>query len=359
VTATNTPASTTADAASAKAGSTADPGAGRANRRPTMKMVAELAGVSVATVSFVLSGRPSGRVAASEATAERVRAAAKQLGYRPNQAARAIRTGRSGLVLLSLTQLSDPWCQSLSSAVNDAAAGLRLQPLILADGDWGEVLDGQPVDVAFIDGAETDDLARVRSLVDRGCKLIIFSDTLEPDGFDVIRSAQQPGCELAIDHLVASHTKIGYLAGSNPNRPGWHREDAYTQGLAAAGIEQRPGDLQRYTRDQVGAYEAALRLLDRDDPPTAVFASSDYAAMSAVNVALQLGMSIPDELEVIGVGNTEEAAHMHPSLSSVGPVNFFTSLADLIIEVAQQTDHHLSARYDFPWQLNLRETSKM
>lgn len=328
------------------------------NRRPTMKMVAERAGVSVATVSFVLSGRPSGRIAASESTAARVRATAAALGYRPNQAARAIRTGRSGLVLLSLTQLSDPWSQSLSAAVNEAAAGLRLQPLILADGDWGEVLDGQPVDAAFVDGAETEDLARIRSLVDRGLKLIVFSDTLEPDGFDVIRSAQRPGCELAIDHLVQRHTRIGCLAGSNPNRPGWHREYAYVQGLAKAGIEQRPGDLQRYTRDQVGAYEAALRMLDRVDRPTAIFASSDFAAIAAVNVAVRLGISIPDELEIIGVGNTAEGAQMHPSLSSVGPADLFGRVADLIIEVAQADGGRLTSRWDFPWQLYLRGTSR-
>lgn len=323
-----------------------------------MKMVAERAGVSVATVSFVLSGRPSGRIAASESTAARVRAAAAELGYRPNQAARAIRTGRSGLVLLSLTQLSDPWSQSLSAAVNEAAAGLRLQPLILADGDWGEVLDGQPVDAAFIDGAETDDLARIRSLVDRGLKLIVFSDSLEPDGFDVIRSAQRPGCELAIAHLVRHHTRIGCLAGSNLNRPSWHREQAYIDGLALAGIEQRPGDLQRYTRDQEGAYEASLRMLDRPDRPTAIFASSDFAAITAVNVAVRLGISIPDELEVIGVGNTLEAAQVHPALSSVGPADLFRKVAELIIEVAQSDAGRRAVRLDFPWQLYLRETSR-
>ena len=323
-----------------------------------MKMVAERAGVSVATVSFVLSGRPSGRVAASESTADRVRAAAAQLGYRPNQAARTIRTGRSDLVLLSLTQLSDPWSQSLSGAVNDATAGLRLQPLILADGDWGEVLDGQPVDAAFIDGAETDDLDRIRSLVDRGLKLIVFSDTLEPDGFDVIRSAQRPGCELAIDHLVERHTRIGCLAGSNPNRPGWHREQAYIDGLAKAGIEQRPGDLLRYTRDQEGAYAASLRMLDRPDRPTAVFASSDFAAITAVDVALRLGISIPDELEVIGVGNTVEAAQLHPALSSVGPADLFRKVADLIVEVARSEGRRRPVRLDFPWQLYLRDTSR-
>jgi DNA-binding LacI/PurR family transcriptional regulator len=145
-----------------------------------MKMVAERAGVSIATVSFVLSGRRGGQLAASPSTTERVRAAAAELGYRPNQAARAIRTGRSGLVLLSLHHLDDPWCQSVSRAVNAATAGLHLQPLILADGDWAEVLEAQPVDVAFLDAGTVDDLSRIRSLARRGLRLVVFSDDLEP-----------------------------------------------------------------------------------------------------------------------------------------------------------------------------------
>lgn len=322
-----------------------------------MKMVAERSGVSVATVSFVLSGRRSGQVAASAATAERIRAVAADLGYRPNHAARAIRTGRSGLVLLSLTQLSDPWCQSVSHAVNEIAAERHLQPLILADGDWGEVLDTQPVDAAFLDAGTVNDLDRIRGLVRRGLRLIVFSDDLEPDGFDVIRSPQQEGCALAMEHLLANHRKIGCLTGSDPDRPGWHREDAYLQALESAGIKPAAADLQRYTRDHAGVYEAALRLLDRDHPPTAIFAASDFAAITTINVALQLGMSIPDDLAVVGVGNTEESAQMHPSLSSVGPTDFFSSLAELIIDVAELPDDHQPDRHDFPWQLHHRESS--
>lgn len=321
-----------------------------------MKMVAERAGVSVATVSFVLSGRSSGRVAASAATAERVHSVADELGYRLNQAARAVRTGRSGLVLLSLTQLSDPWCQSVSQAVSSAATGQHLQPLILADGDWGDVLDGQPVDAAFLDAGTEGDLPRIRGLVDRGLNLIVFSDDLEPDGFDVIRSPQRPGCELAMEHLSAGHRRIGCLAGADPLQPGWRREHAYLQAMQAAGLEIGSADLQRYTGDQVGVYEAALRLLDRDDRPTAVFASSDFAAITAINVALRLGLSVPDDLAVVGIGNTEEGALMHPSLTSAGPTDFFASLAELIITVAQRPIDHQPQRHDFPWSVHVRES---
>lgn len=324
-----------------------------------MRTVADHAGVSVATVSFVLSGRPSGRTAASSQTAERVRATAEALGYRPNNAARAVRTGRSGLVLLSLTHLSDPWCHSLSRAVSTAAASRHLQPLILADGDWGEVLESQPVDVAFLDTATVDDLDQIRRLVGRGLRVIVHSDDLEPDGFDVIRSPQRPGCELAMHHLLQQHTRIGCLSSVNSSKPGWHREQAYLEAMDAAGIRPAPGDIQRYPRDQGGVYEAALRLLDRPDRPTAIFASSDLVAITAINVALRLGLSVPDDLAVIGVGNTEEGASMQPSLTSVGPSDFFNSLAELIVAVADRPADHPPTGHDFPWTVHLRESTRI
>ena len=106
-------------------------------RRPTLRMVAELAGVSTATVSYVFSGRAgTGGSGVAEATAARVIAAAEELNYRPNTAARAIRTGRSGMVQLSLHMLSDPWSLAVADAVNAEANKHGLTTLILADGDW-------------------------------------------------------------------------------------------------------------------------------------------------------------------------------------------------------------------------------
>ena len=96
---------TQANSASANGGN----GASAPRRRPTLRMVADLAGVSTATVSYVFSGRGGGGSGVAEHTAARVHAAARELNYRPNRAARTIRTGRSDTVQLSLHMLSDPW----------------------------------------------------------------------------------------------------------------------------------------------------------------------------------------------------------------------------------------------------------
>ena len=120
-----------------------DKTSGAARRRPTLRMVAELAGVSTATVSYVFSGRhgaASGAGVAPE-TARRVREAAEQLNYRPNRSARAMRTGRTDTVQLSLHMLSDPWSLAVADAVNTLANRQGLTTLILADGDWHTALD--------------------------------------------------------------------------------------------------------------------------------------------------------------------------------------------------------------------------
>ena len=92
--------------------------------RPTLRMVAKEAGVSVATVSYVLSGRHRSHTI-KDSTADRVREAASRLGYRRNDAARAIRTGKSDLVLLSLNVLADPWSQAVVLVAGNKAGDCR------------------------------------------------------------------------------------------------------------------------------------------------------------------------------------------------------------------------------------------
>ena len=169
---------------------------GQAPSRPTLKTVAREAGVSTTTVSFVLSGRDAG---ISEATAQRVHEAVKRLGYYPNSSARAVRTGRTGLVMLSLNMLSDPWSLALADAANTAAKEAGLTSMILADGDWFSALELQRADVAYI-GLGPDlaaDQQRLATLVGRGQKVVVFDELLDPKGFDVIRSKSLPGCRIA------------------------------------------------------------------------------------------------------------------------------------------------------------------
>lgn len=326
--------------------------------RPTIKTVAAEAGVSTATVSYVLAGRTKGQGSGiSEATATRVHAAANALGYRPNQAARTIRTGKSNLMMLSLTMLSDPWSLSVSKAVGAAVASAGITPMILADTDWRTAIKRQGADVIFIDAADREGDAELLAELARSNHLVVFSETLEPHGFDVIRSVAGTTMAQAMDHLTATHSKVACVAPGNSLRSSTTiRYGAYLDGLKRAGIDFRPDYVAAFEGDELSAYQAAVALLQQPDPPTAIFATSDYAAIAAVHAAQGLRLAVPEDVAVIGIGNTLQGEMMAPSLSSVGPSDFFTRLADFLVDRAN--DHGKPHReLEFPWRLFLRDSA--
>lgn len=330
----------------------------RAGSRTTLRMVAELAGVSTATVSYVLSGRTGGRTGVSEATMNRVRQAARELNYHPNQAARTIRTGKTNLVLLSLTMLSDPWAQEVSRAVSSVVTPAGLTALILADGDWANAITRQPSDVAFIDNVRNDeDRDALQRLAHSGYRLVVFDDELEPDGYDVIRSSPTEGCRMAVRHLLESHDRIGCLTTTLGREFKHRRYAVYLEELQAAGIDFRDDYVETIDLDPNSAYTAAIAMLSRPDPPNAIYAISDFAAISAVQAALRLRLRVPEDVAIIGVGNTLEGERMEPSLSSVGPADFFARLAEILHRRATEGPPGSGTLYEFDWSLFARETT--
>lgn len=318
-------------------------------------MVAAEAGVSTATVSYVLSGRRGeAGPGCSEATVNKVRSAADRLGYSPNQAARAIRTGRTNTVILSLTMLSDPWSLAVIEAVQRAAAPLGITPMILADADWAKVLQSHSADAIFVDAVSDPNKHALRELADRGSKLVVFDESLEPDGFDVIRSVAAPGCVLAVEHLLASHTKIACVTAGGPSMV--PRFEAYTDAHRSAGLPVREDYIGTFDGTSAGAYAATARMLSLDDPPTAIYATTDYAAVSAINAAQRMGLAVGEDIDIIGVGNAAEGERMSPSLSTVGPVGFFDRLARKLMDRAAGSDEAPGV-LDFPWELFVRESA--
>lgn len=327
--------------------------------RPTIKTVAAAAGVSTATVSYVLAGRTKNKGSGISAeTSQRVHAAAEKLGYRPNQAARAIRTGRSNLMMLSLTMLSDPWSLSVSKAVGAAVEYAGITPMILADTDWRQAIKRQSADVVFIDAADHPGDAELLAELARSNNLVVFSDTLEPNGFDVIRSTPGTTMDEAMDHLTASHRKVSCLTSQSSLRvPAPRRYGAYVAGLERAGIDFRPEYVSAFDGDEINAYQAAVALFELPDPPTAIFATSDFVAMAAIQAALRNRLAVPEDVAVLGIGNTLQGEAMTPSLTSVGPLNFFAKLAQFLVDRA--TDDTMPHQVvEFPWQLLVRETTQ-
>ncbi|NYE94972.1 LacI family transcriptional regulator [Psychromicrobium silvestre] len=327
----------------------------------TIKQVAQQAGVSTASVSYVLSGRSgatgrNGGVA--QETAQRIRRVAERMGYAPDLAARKIRTGRSDTILLSLTMLSDPWSLAVIEAVQRRAMPLGITPMILADADWSRVLKSHDADAMFVDAVSPGQEELLTALSSQGKRLVVFHEEMQPKGFDVIRSLAGPGCVLAMDHLLRNHHKIAILTTERAReRHDSARFMPYLDGLVKAGIPVREDYIDFFDRSPASAYAAAMRLLDRPDRPTAIYATTDFAAMSAINAAQRLGLRVGVDVDVVGVGNTSEGESMVPSLTSVGPEGFFDELARILVARAQGDEQDPRA-VDFHWKLFSRESAR-
>ncbi|MHA7247502.1 LacI family DNA-binding transcriptional regulator [Arthrobacter tecti] len=331
-------------------------------KRTTMREVAEFAGVSIAAVSYVLSGRArkdNGHSGVGEATTQRILSAAAELNYTPNQAARAIRTGKNNLVVLSLTMLSDPWSLALSRAASEAVGLDGRTVLILPDGDWFEPLQKQQPDAVFIDGADENDVDQIKTLAANGISVVAMSESITPDGFDVVRSPSLSGCMKAMEHLLESHTDIACITTQpRPRKTGPSRYTVYLDAMAEAGLTVPPERVAVTELHPASAYDAALQVLSASTRPTAIYAVTDFVALSAINAAHQLHLRIPEDVAIIGAGNTPDGRIAHPSLSTVGPIDAYGEIAHLLRTRAAEKVRSSDRELNLEWQLIVRDSSR-
>ncbi|TXN28891.1 LacI family DNA-binding transcriptional regulator [Lacisediminihabitans profunda] len=287
--------------------------------------VAQLAGVSVTTVSHVLNDTPNMRV--SVETRARVRHAAKTLGYGPNRMAQALRTNRSGLIgLLSEEIATTPHAGRIILGAQNAAREHDLTLVIInTERDAGGT-------------SHRDD---VQALIDRQVDAVLYatmyhrSVSLPPNLQDLpavlidstdragIVPAVVPdevgGAVAAVTHLVeAGHTRIGFL-NNDDDVPATHlRFAGYRQVLQAHDIPFDEDLVFSAPSETLPGYGLARELLGRSDRPTALFCYNDRMAMGAYRAATELGLEIPRDLSIVGFDNQELiAANLFPGLTTV------------------------------------------
>ncbi len=287
--------------------------------------VAELAGVSVTTVSHVLNNTPQMRVA--EETRERVREAAKTLGYGPNRMAQALRTNKSGLIgLLSEEIATTPHAGRIILGAQSAAREHDLTLVIIntereSDGD-----------------SHKDD---VQALIDRQVEAVLYATmyhrqvSLPPNlqGVPTVlidstdRAGLVPsvvpdevgGAVAAVTHLVeAGHRRIGFL-NNDDDVPATHeRLVGYQQVLQQHGIPIDESLILQAPSETLPGHALAREMLARSDRPTALFCYNDRMAMGAYRAASELGLEIPTDLSIVGFDNQELiAANLFPGLTTV------------------------------------------
>nr|WP_269092829.1 LacI family DNA-binding transcriptional regulator [Arthrobacter hankyongi] len=335
--------------------------------KPTIRDVAEQAGVSLATVSYVLSGRNGGSTRISEPTKERVLQAAQSLGYVANHAARGMRRGRTDTVAVVVENLDSPWDRSLAEAAYRILPGHGYRVVILLGQEaWRNFMLSGGADGAILgfSTGSTEELRTIADLATRGAAQVVVSQTLEPKGFDVVSMGEGGGIAEAAQYLASGHRRIGVIERTGAHaRSGPSRLELFRSGLERHGVELDPALVRSSPGSWRTTYTDALELLSGKEPPTAVFATTDLDAVCVGIAAERLGIKVPQELEIIGVGNSDIGQDAEPALSTVGPDPVQDDIVRLLLSRLEARQHgglenqpggrHVPA----PWKLHFRGTT--
>jgi DNA-binding LacI/PurR family transcriptional regulator len=285
------------------------------------------------TVSNVINGRP--RVGA--ATRERVLAAISDLGYQVNLAARHLRAGRTGVVGLAVPELERPYFGQLAGRLADRfeAHGLRIVMERTGASREGELdavafsrlrmYDGLILSVVDIDPAELTQMHP-------DAPVVMIGERALPSRFDHVMMDNVDGARQATAHLLATGARRIALLGGNPdstaNMPAL-RAEGYAVAHTEAGVPIDPGLTVRCKFTLKDGYDAIRSLHDRGIGFDAVFALTDVVALGALRALADAGLRVPDDVQVIGFDDIDEAAYLVPSLSSINPGH--EEMADAIV----------------------------
>lgn len=280
--------------------------------------VARLAGVSTAVVSYVVNDGPRG---VSTTAREKVLRAIRQLNYRPNPSARALKTGSTGLIGVVVSDITNPHYGEFVEAIDAAAGAVGLSLMLgITHGDpegeaslIGNLLSRGTDGLLLINCRLTDDRLRTLGAADKPC--VLMDRSLPGSMLPTVNVDLQAGARLALEHLADhGHRRIAYVTGPLMENQIDHRRIAYDSVMRERGLPRLEPLITAWSRD--GGYQSVEELLSWDEPPTAVFAASDLIAIGVLNAAHDQGLAVPDDLAVVGLDGTMESAYVTPALTT-------------------------------------------
>lgn len=310
----------------------------------TLRDVANDAGVSVTTVSRILNDQPTG-VPIRAATRERVMAAASRLGYRPNLLARGLRGSKSSLIGVIARDISDPFHIQILDGINDV---LRAHDYRLFLGhvnyearvaiDYGSMFERSHADGILVIGDIEGSEDALDALAQQHRFIVGVADRSDRRQIPGVYGDSRLGTQLAMDHLWdLGHRRIICVSDSR-TYDGRLRIDCYEQYLRGHGATDQ---IRVFITDQEPApsFELGQRIFaasaDRD-LATAVYVTSDTAAIGMLRAAYQAGIPVPERLSVVGYDDIDIAPYTVPPLTTISQsgVEMGRVAARLLLELA-------------------------
>jgi LacI family transcriptional regulator len=288
-------------------------------KKSTLVLVAELAGVSIASVSRVLNGLP-----ASEAVSERVREAAASLGYVPDATARSLKVGRTEQIALAVADVGNPVYITMMREIARVVGKSGYRLVISSTGSDAEdqISLLRSLGRGYADGLilsplrVTDELATV--LKTSRIPIVVIGSLPADIELDSVRADSAMGMGLAIEHLVQTgRRRIAFVNGPVDTVPGSARLAGYLRATERYKVPSS-ADMQVEASDFTykAGRKAASRLFEQTTPD-AVVCANDLLAVGVLKEAAARGLRVPEDLAIVGMDDTDAAELANPSITSV------------------------------------------
>jgi LacI family transcriptional regulator len=306
----------------------------------TMKEIADVAGVSQATVSRVINDGPK----VGHATRQRVKDIIRELNYRPNANARALATNRSDTVGVVVADLYEPFFAALAHSV-DIVARKNGTQILISGGTFGEQAERKAIDTLL--GHRCDAMV-VHSKTLANQELIDLAAAVP--GFVLINRFipeiagrcvwldNRAGGKLMADYMIRQgHRKFAVISSDFPIEDPVHRIEGIRQALSAANIELPEMNIEYGEPNQEGGELAIQNLMSKGADFTAVLAYNDAMASGAMSTLMDHDLSVPEQVSVIGYDDIILAKYCRPKLTTLRyPIELMASKAtELALQYAQ------------------------
>jgi LacI family transcriptional regulator len=334
-------------------------------RRRSIRDVAELAGVSVGTVSNVLN-KPA---LVAEGTRTRVEDAIRSLGFVRNGSARQLRAGTSQAVGAIVLDISNPFFTDVARGVEDRLAEDD-RILILASSDeqrskeerYLRLLEEQGVQGVLVSPAEAD-LSWLDATRARGTSVVLIDRTSPTTDMCSVSVDDVKGGELAAAHLVSmGHRRMAFVNGPSKIRQCADRRKGVRKALRAAGLSLGSSlvEVVVETQNADGGERALEELLQLSDPVTAIACVNDLTALGVMRGLLRHGLRVPDDVAVVGYDDVEFAAVLATPLTSVRQPRYQIgrAAADLLLDETRRDGTHRHRQIQFQPELIVRASSQ-
>lgn len=335
--------------------------------KPTQQDVAQLAGISRATVSYVINNREAENAIPIETT-ERVWSAIHELGYVPNQQAQHLKKQATNRICVILPRLGIP-LNDIMLRVQRHHATKKGYSIIIAVGDsheritqlltqvQGGLADG--VHLALDYGAITDIDKILEQITGIGVPIIVTANIEATKEYDVYWLTDKEASYEAVQYLInQGHRNIAFLGHNIAELENYGRYQGYSQAMTDNGIPINHDYVRIGIETREQAHNATHEFLNLSEPPSAIFCTADINALTAIATVQQRGLSVPEDVAVIGCGNISEGKFSYPRLTTIGPIiSTFEDIAILMMHRLTEKEQMPPQKILQKWNLIIREST--